>query len=277
MIRTRAYIVCATPRSGSTLLCQLLDSTGVAGHPEEYFEARAATGLPPHPREYLEGLTGVEGHVLDDLAPPEPADYSDLRAIARYGEHLARSFARGTTPNGVFGSKLMWSNLEDLHALVRGLPEYADVDPRDLLEVVFGKPRYVWMTRADKRRQAISLWRAMQTHKWRLAHPGDATDPQLHYSYAAIDHLRGRLGEDDRRWEEYLAARPADTLRVAYEDELDIEQAATIERVLLHLGLRLPEGWVPPVRTYRQADDLNHEWLERYEADAAQALQAPSG
>src|ERR1700728_2975844 len=41
-----AYLICSTQRSGSTYLCELLASTGVAGCPEEFFEARAETGLP---------------------------------------------------------------------------------------------------------------------------------------------------------------------------------------------------------------------------------------
>ena len=45
----RSYLVCATQRSGSTLLCELLKDTGVAGRPEEYFEAMRDTGVPPHP------------------------------------------------------------------------------------------------------------------------------------------------------------------------------------------------------------------------------------
>jgi len=275
--KPNAYIVCATPRSGSTLLCQLLDSTGVAGHPEEYFEARADTGLPPHPGEYLAGLPRTGVGVRDDLSPPVAADYSDLRGLAGYGEHLARSFRLGTTPNGMFASKLMWSNLRDLQALASGLPEYASLDAHELLEVLFDEPRYVWMTRADKRRQAISLWRALQTRTWRLEHPGDRGRPELRYSYAAIDHLRHRLEEDDRGWESYLSAHYEDTIRVGYEDDLDTDQAATIARVLAHVGLDVPDGWAPPVRIYRQADELNDEWLKRYAADAAAAVQTASG
>jgi len=33
----QSYLVAATPRSGSTLLCELLASTGVAGRPAERF------------------------------------------------------------------------------------------------------------------------------------------------------------------------------------------------------------------------------------------------
>ncbi|HEX6473857.1 MAG TPA: Stf0 family sulfotransferase, partial [Candidatus Limnocylindria bacterium] len=32
-----SYLLCGTPRTGSTLLCGLLTSTGVAGRPESYF------------------------------------------------------------------------------------------------------------------------------------------------------------------------------------------------------------------------------------------------
>ena len=46
----RSYLVCATQRSGSTLLCELLKDTGVAGRPEEYFEATRDTGAAAPPR-----------------------------------------------------------------------------------------------------------------------------------------------------------------------------------------------------------------------------------
>jgi len=46
-----SYLVCATERSGSTLLCELLAGTGVAGRPEEFFEFLSATGRVRQPRE----------------------------------------------------------------------------------------------------------------------------------------------------------------------------------------------------------------------------------
>src|SRR4051812_39199959 len=67
-----SYLVCATPRSGSTLLCELLSATGVAGRPQEYFEHLYATGLPRQPREYFEGV--ADPGVLTLLAPSEPGE-----------------------------------------------------------------------------------------------------------------------------------------------------------------------------------------------------------
>ena len=57
--RTGSYLICATPRTGSSLLCGLLDSTGVAGHPESWFRRQderefAAEGIQPYPVLYEE-------------------------------------------------------------------------------------------------------------------------------------------------------------------------------------------------------------------------------
>ena len=52
-----SYLVCATQRSGSTLLCELLRATEVAGVPDEYFETLRETGLARQPRQYFEDPT----------------------------------------------------------------------------------------------------------------------------------------------------------------------------------------------------------------------------
>ena len=59
----RSYLVCATPRSGSTLVCHALEETGVAGRPEEYFEALRHSGRPRRPEEYF---LGVEDQSIRD-------------------------------------------------------------------------------------------------------------------------------------------------------------------------------------------------------------------
>ena len=36
-----SYIICATPRSGTTLLCDLLTDTGIAGKPDSFFQLQS--------------------------------------------------------------------------------------------------------------------------------------------------------------------------------------------------------------------------------------------
>ena len=168
IVPRRSYLVCATPRSGSTLLCELLKDTGVAGRPEEYFEALATTGAPPHPGDYLADLPRTGAGIRDDDTPPEAPWHSSLTGLSSYHDHLERTFQLGTTPNGVFGSKLMWRQIAELEALATELPEYTGLRGHELLERVFGGPAYIWISRREKVRQAVSMWRALQTRSWRL-------------------------------------------------------------------------------------------------------------
>ncbi|HEX5780816.1 MAG TPA: Stf0 family sulfotransferase, partial [Solirubrobacteraceae bacterium] len=241
----RAYLVCATPRSGSTLVCEALKGTGVAGRPEEYFEAVPATGRLPRPADYLEGLDDAEALALVGGAPArEPPPYSSLEGVGSYDEHVARALEWGTTPNGVFGAKLMWDHVGRLPAL--------------------GDPRYVWVRRGDVVRQAVSLWRAMQTQSWR----DDSTDgeggqhaPQ--YSFAALRHLVARLTDHDARWREFLAGAPV--LEVTYE-ELTADLPGVIRRTLDHVGVADSVD-IPQPAMRRQADELSEAWVAAYARD----------
>src|SRR3954453_1951322 len=110
-----SYLVCATPRSGSTLLCHLLDQTGMAGHPEEYFEALQHSGLPRRPEEYFDRER--HANIVERLAFREMPDERTQREPnplwdpATYDRYLKWALEAGTTENGVFGAKLMWGYL----------------------------------------------------------------------------------------------------------------------------------------------------------------------
>ncbi len=262
---TRSYVVCSTPRSGSTLLCELLKGTGVAGRPEEYFEAKAQTGMPPHPGDYLIGLPRTGAGIRDDATPSEAPPYSDLRGISDYREHLRRTFELGTTDNGVFATKLMFRQVIELEELAGQLEEYHGLRGTQLLGTLLGDPVYVWMRRRDKVRQAISLWRALQTRAWRSAHAGERhSQPDLHYSYEGIDHLVHGLTADDRGWERFFAVAGITPLSIIYEDDVEHDRDATIRRVLEAIGVAPPAGWEVAEPMARQADSLTEDWAAAY-------------
>ena len=261
-----SYLVCATPRSGSTLLCKTLADTGVAGDPEEFFEAVPATGVPRRPLDYLSGLDDPEALALIEGAPPHPAPaYSDLRAVGSYPEHLERARGWGTTPNGVFGAKIMWAHLEDLAR------QLDSDDLRAVVDTVFDRPRLVWVRRADTVRQAVSLWRAMQTQSWRAENEPDAGEPQ--YSFAALRHLVELLGAHDAAWGRFFDSAGADVLTIAYDD-LASDLAGVLERTLEHIGVAPPDGALEALpRLRRQADERSDAWAGAYARDAALAAR----
>jgi LPS sulfotransferase NodH len=269
----RAYLVCSTQRSGSTYLCQLLGSAGTLGHPEEFFEARAETGLPPHPGYFLAGLPRTGAGIRDDLQPTDGPDYSDLRTVASWAEHLERTVRLGTTSNGVFGAKLMWNQLPDLEQHALAVDRFAGLTGLDLLQEVFrgeASVRFIWMRRRDKVRQAVSLWRALQTRTWRLEHPGEDADSQvLRYSFEGIEHLRRRLSTDDGAWGDFFHQHGIDALELIYEEDVEPDPARSVRRVGAVVETEVPASWRPKAETVRQADELNAEWYDAYHRDAA--------
>ena len=96
----------------------------------------------------------------------------------------------GTTANGVFGAKLMWGYLGDSAELLRGIDGMGARPLPDLLGRTFPGLRYVRITREDKVRQAVSLWKAVQTRAWKRE-PG---------SVGAADVLRSSPSGRSTTW-----------------------------------------------------------------------------
>jgi LPS sulfotransferase NodH len=240
-----SYLVCATPRSGSTLLCEGLKATGVAGRPEEYFEAVPVTGRLRAPADYLAGLDDPAARALLGDAPlPDPPPYSSLAGVD-LPQHLARVRGWATTPNGVLGAKVMWGHVDDPAAL-------------------FPDARYVWVRRQDTVRQAISLWRALQTQSWRDEGTGDG-GTHAEYSFSALRHLVDLLAEHDAAWARFFADRPV--LELTYE-EIASDLPRALERTLAHVGIPRPGDWPPALPAMRrQADELSERWAEAYARD----------
>lgn len=265
-----AYIVCSTQRSGSTYLCGLLASTGLAGNPQEYFEATAETGLPPHPGFFLAGLPRLGVGIRDDPRPADAPEYSNLRLVDGWVAHLERTFRLGTTANGVFGTKLMWNQLSEIEQHARAVPGLESVAGADLLDALFGGPSYVWVRRRDKVRQAISLWRAIQTRTWRRDPTSDpGTGVELRYSYEAIDHLRRRLTIDDEAWGRFFMRGATEPLELWYEHDVERDPAGAVARVFAHVGIGQAPSSLAGTSMVRQSDDLSDAWQAAYDRDAA--------
>ena len=270
---SRNYLVCATQRSGSTLLCELLKNTGVAGRPEEYFEAMHDTGVPPHPRDFLEGLAPTGLGIRSDGRPPEAPAYSSLAGLPDYRAHLERTFALGTTPNGVFGAKLMFNQLRELHTLAGRLPEFAGVGVEVLLDRLFSSPRYIWISRRDTVRQAESMWKALQTRRWRAGDgegddaPTPPTPPAPQYRFDAIDHLVRRFETEERGWERFFTAHSIEPLTIGYEHDLASDPDRTVHRALEWIGVTAPAGWHAAAPMDRQGDAESDDWVAAYHRD----------
>ncbi|HEX2281963.1 MAG TPA: Stf0 family sulfotransferase, partial [Thermomicrobiales bacterium] len=135
MGKQTCYLVLATPRSGSTLLGQGLQASGLAGDPKEFF-----------------------GHKM--------SFWMKRWRTPTLSAYVARLRQVRATPNGVFGAKLLYRQLLHLESLARREPDLADQSLPELLDRLFPDLHLVWVSREDKVRQAISWFKARQTGVW---------------------------------------------------------------------------------------------------------------
>lgn len=247
-----SYFVCGTPRTGSSLLLGLLQSTGVAGRPHAYF------------RE-----------------PDEPL-WADRWQVSRsadggfdYADYLRAALAAGRTENGVFGAKLMWGTLDELVVkLGRVSPDLCGNDA-GLLERVFGRTGFVFLRRADVAAQAVSWLRAEQTGAWYVGGSGEisgsgGTGGPPRFDAGRISRLIQMIGEHNAAWEAWFASVGIWPHQVSYE-ELNADMAGVTLGILDFLGLDVPDERVIAPRHERQADQLSAQWIERYRLESARS------
>ncbi|OBH06128.1 MULTISPECIES: Stf0 family sulfotransferase [unclassified Mycobacterium] len=244
-MRHQTYLIASTPRSGSSFLAAGLVATGVAGRPEEYFAA-----------EHV-------GAYKEDLKLPQDCSWP---------EYLATVMAYAATENGVRGVKIHWRDVVSLAGAL-GFPD----DPVGVLEMLFPTAVFVNIVRADRRAQALSLFRAEATGEWFRSAGASTREWGLYLARptpggAVVDltgvaptreqivEIERGLDAEQAAWTAYFRTRARKVLTVRYED-LDANYRDEIARVLRFLGAdpahaaRLPE---PPLE--RQADHINEHW-----------------
>jgi trehalose 2-sulfotransferase len=271
---SRSYLICATPRSGSTLLCEALKATGLAGIPEEYFEALRHSGRPRRPQEYFFGaqdrtiLRHLGEHASVDGRPAR----SPLWDRHDYEPFLRWAINQGTTPNGVFGAKLMWGYFGDFVSLLREIPAYRELPIQAVLPAVFPGLRYVRVVRANKVRQAVSLWKAVQTATWREPdrdEPVDDADafnglgPRLKFHFHAVEHLLDQILAHEACWDAFFEHCEIRPHVVVYEDFIDSYRETALG-VLRHIGVEAPASIDFELRMQPQTDDINRRWARRF-------------
>jgi LPS sulfotransferase NodH len=237
----RSYVVCSTPRSGSSMLCRALASTGLLGTPTEYFNADI--------RAALAARWGCEG---------------DL------GAYLAALCSRrAERATGVLGTKLHWEQLEQLRAETLGLgraePEFEI--SASFLEDLLPAPLYIHVLRRDVNRQAVSFWTALQTGVWSQRN-GEKEPPPAPYSFEGIDRCRRLIENAELHWDRFFRFNGIEPMEVVYEDLVDAYEA-TVAAVARHILGGSPEDQVQvePAPSRRLHNARSQALLELFAAD----------
>lgn len=233
-----SYLICATPRSGSTLLCGLLSSTGVAGRPESYFRV------------------------------PDEQFWADRWRIRRdnagrfdYHDYVRAAVAEGRTGNGLFAARVMWGTLGEI---IAGLSS-EDIGLSDLEALTrgFGRIGFVHLWREDTLAQAVSWVRAEQTHVWQR-NDRLVRGREPHFDAQAISDCVRTIHDHNAGWRTWFASVDVQPYEVTYE-EMIADMSGVTRGILGHLGLGAATVEISPCHE-RLGDDVNLDWIRRYRA-----------
>jgi LPS sulfotransferase NodH len=183
-----------------------------------------------------------------------------------YLNHVLR---HGTTRNGVFGTKLHYYQFVDLPTRLAAAEKYRNLSIAQVMAESFPNLQYLWLTRHDKARQAISFYRAYSTGAWWQidGRPRGEREPiseAVEFDADAIFRLEQALIQNDVGWQLYFEANGIAPLLVDYED-LQADYKGTIHRALKWLDIRNADSIrIPEPRLSRQADSVTDEWLVDY-------------
>lgn len=232
--------VLCSPRSGSSLLCDLIDQTELLGQPLE------------HLSDAILSLT----------------EFTDFP----FTEWLTASTVGLSGPSGVFSTKLindrffrcmrLWGN---------GVLE--------MPSIAFNKLRVVRLRRRDLPAQAVSIHLAAYTNVYFETSTTNAqsrAERLKHFVYN-FDELKARLDvliEGEGRIDAWIDENQIPRCDVEYEDVL-LEPSAVLKNIFRTLGL---EGQVPHIdqpRTTQLADNLSRHVVDRFRRDLCRRAQLP--
>lgn len=244
-----AYIICGTPRTGSTLLCNLLASTKRAGNPDSFYG-----------RKFLAWWAGEW-----NLPSPDTMSERDYNI-----EYLNAAMKVGKGGTNIFGLRLMRENLGELSAILDqiypGLPS-----DRVRFEKAFGKILYLHLSRENKLAQAVSLIKAEQTGLWHVAPDGTEIerlappkDPE--YDFVRIRRKLAELESFDTAWNSWFEDQGISPLRLGYED-LSADPAAALIRICEALGVQAPDADDVRPGVAKLSDETSLDWMRLYRLD----------
>jgi LPS sulfotransferase NodH len=225
--RIRPYIICTTPRCGSTLLCDLLAQSGSLGIPHEYLN--------------------ISSHGLN-LMSRLGIDLTDPNLARTYLNTLKRV---RTTPNGVFGLKAHFHHLKTL------------LDP-PLLNEVFPKAKFARMFRRNRIAQAVSFGIAHQTQQWDSTKEKQ-NEPV--YDADLVDQCLSQILSQESEWTYFFQVNDIKAQKIYYEDLLGDSKSVCREFLNLFGIKTNFDFNIEASKFRRQSNHLNVEWEDHYKSD----------
>lgn len=234
-----SYTIWFSQRTGSTLLCKALESTGVAGKPAELLLVPSGTQLYSH------------------------------YGVSTPSELQTKLWELGSTPNQVFGLKYGISE-PHFSSVIETFRQFPGCNERscnrgEVWENAFPKGKHIFMTRRNKVRLAVSWWKAIQTQQWHREHGTKPTakDVSDQYSFEAINTLYIESVMREAGTQEFFTEAGIIPLTIVYEDFVRCYETTVIE-ILAYLAIPTDNVSVASPYYDQLADEVSEEWVQRF-------------
>lgn len=240
-MKPKSYIICSTPRSGSTLLCKTLAQLGGLGQPEEYFHR----------------------HTIEQLKLNNNPE--------KFISYCQSIFEDGLKNHGIFGMKMHWWQLLDFLTLARQSPCFEKQQDLEILSNLFPNPKFIYLWRRNIIAQAVSATLAMQTGQWEIIKknkakklPEEPLKP-LKFRPWRIYEWEKSTRENNHHWRQFLKANLLNYYEIVYEDMLDsfVDQISDVVNYIDSNKNQIKNEIQAP--TQRQFNKINHKFITYYQ------------
>ena len=187
------YIIATTQRSGSTLLSDLLLQTGICGQPGEY-------------------LTSSFVERNEDLL--KACNSSPISSGLK--DYIKYVYSRYHSKNGTCGLKITWDQILKIHNdLPVPFPRINSLE--NSFKYFFGKPKIIFLRRANLVSQAVSKYLALQTNKW---HSWDeqGDNKEVEFSCNSILSILNEINSYNDGWLNLFWSSKLSYINVVYEE-----------------------------------------------------------
>ncbi len=224
------YTIFFQPRSGSTLLCEFLEDTGVCGIPKETFS-----------NYWLEQLK----------------DEISINAKNNTAEYIREMKKRFTSPNGVYGHKIALYHIDSF--LERA--NFSDY---------YSSSYLFYITRKDKVYQSISDYIAMETQQWAKMKNSDThkdLEFEVIYNKEKIKNKFSYHINNEMEMDSFFKSNNLNIRKVISYEELCKNPNEIIRGIASELGVSYSEKLMftlDGANLQKQSTIINKDFAERF-------------
>ena len=233
----KAFVICTTPRSGSYLLCDYLDNTGLVGKPAEYLTTQSI-------RYYMHEW-GIES----------------------FSEYLDRFLELASRGAPVSGLKLMANLWPGTARDIAETRRWGGLAPADALARLFPQARFIFLRRRNELQQAISLFMAQNTGLWAIREPKDeqlaASLAPPSFSFRRIHDNLCMIRESNAAWKTFFRHTNITPLSLHFEDFL-ADKETTLRDLLAFVGAEVPDDLAIRTTMKKQSSAISKQFLQKY-------------